>query len=194
ADAALTGYLALRVPEGLEFHVEEWRHGSGVEKWERAYERQLAARDRSVKRLTAFMTEKRRAAAELTRRYAELAALGVPRWSALASARVGVVHEAFARELERAEVPASFTAEEHYEAYCDALTQRAAPLRRAAAEQYRQCLALATRAGASVEQARACGQALDRLEGTSGEHYEMPVKTSHVELEAAPERVGVVTE
>jgi hypothetical protein len=46
--------LSARMPNDLSFIVEEWRHDSGVPRWERAYERQVARADESKARVEAF--------------------------------------------------------------------------------------------------------------------------------------------
>ncbi len=195
ADLELTEYLQLGVPEGLNFYVEDWRHDSGSPKWERIYEQQVAERARSTKALKRFYSEKQRRGAALRDRYAEVVKLAVPRWSAMASARAGLVFESFADELRRAPLPGSFKVEEEYNAFCDALDQQAAPLQRLAAGAYKQCVTLGARVGADVELQRACARAVEQLAGqVSGEPRELYSPSSLELAEVSPQRVGVVIE
>jgi hypothetical protein len=49
------GLLSARMPGDLNFIVEDWRHESGVPRWERLYERQVVRADESKARYSAFI-------------------------------------------------------------------------------------------------------------------------------------------
>jgi hypothetical protein len=169
-------------------------HNSGVTAWEKTYKQQVQTRDRSVKAFKAFITEKTTISRELVQRYREIAALELPSSSALAAARIAMIHESFAHELANIAVPSSFKTSVEYNAYCAANYQQSAPLRREAADAYQQCIEIATRAGGSDDIAVSCARDVERVLHRSSRAPQELYAATPVPAALTLERVDVVTE
>lgn len=121
----------------------------------------------SVKRFGDWMTDETRAGEAASRAYDEVLAMKDPEASIAAAARLGQVAEVFSASLVGAEIPAAIrTGALETKAYCDQLTEAAAPLRERALTSYGVCVAKSTELGvldAWTGLCRAHAHALDPL-------------------------------
>ncbi|MCA9704336.1 MAG: hypothetical protein KDK70_00645 [Myxococcales bacterium] len=144
ADKDYEEYLKINIPEGLDFFNEDWKKGSGVPQWERQWKKQQEIVEDSKKRFQDFYQTKIKMSDDLAKAYADVKGSGSPFWILAAAARAAIVHQNFADQLYRAEVPKTLKTEEMYFAYCDALAEYAVPREEAAVGAFTYCLERST--------------------------------------------------
>ena len=141
ADVDYEEYLTVEMPGNLNFHVDEYKKDSGLPKWEKEYKEQKKIADDSIKRFGEFLEKKLKLGQKLITAYdGVVAQKQSPYWMLAAAARSAMVSQNFADQLYRAEVPANFKTEEEFFAYCDALSDKAVPIEKAALEKFTYCL------------------------------------------------------
>jgi TolA-binding protein len=144
ADEKYEDYLRIKMPEELDFVVEEWRKDSGVPSWEKKYKEQLKKAEDSKKRVGEFFEKKMGLGKELQDRYAAVKGTGSPYWVLAAAARTASVLQNFADQLYRADVPSDFKSQEQVWAYCDTLADQAQPVQDQALAAYEYCIKRST--------------------------------------------------
>lgn len=162
ADQKYEEYLAVNIPEGLDFTVEEWKKDSGVPKWEKEYKEQVKRAEQSKTAFKGFFERKVKLAGELTEEYAKVKNSGSPYWMLAGAARTAVLSQNFADQLYRAEVPKSFKTEEQYFAYCDALADQASVPEKRAQDAFTYCLQRSTEFQFFNEFSRLCEEELQQ--------------------------------
>jgi hypothetical protein len=147
-ERAYEKYLALAIPGNLDFTP--------------------ARAAQSRKRFETWLESKRAVAVNLSKAYADVAALKDGATSIAAASRLGQVFESFSGQLFRAEIPASLRtgpyAAEASQAYCDAVTEAADPLEADATRAFEVCLGTSTRLGWFSESSRVCERELGQLD------------------------------
>jgi TolA-binding protein len=144
ADEKYEDYLRIKMPEELDFVVEDWRNGSGVPSWEKKYKEQVAKAEDSKKKVTEFFDSKMKLGTELQEAYSTVKNTGSPYWVLAGAARTASVLQNFADQLYRADVPQSFVSQEQVWAYCDALADTAQPVQDQALAAYEYCIERST--------------------------------------------------
>jgi hypothetical protein len=162
ADQKYEEYLTIEMPEDLDFTLEEWKKGSGLDKWEKEYEEQKKKKEDSEKRVGEFFEKKIKLAGELEKQYGDVKKTKSPYWVLAAAARSAVVYQNFADQLYRAEVPRSFKSEEQYYAYCDALADQATIPQEKALAAFTYCLSRSTEFQFFNEFSRMCEEELQQ--------------------------------
>lgn len=164
ADLDLERYLAITMPTQLEFFVEEWKHGSGVPKWEKEYEQQVRRKEDSVARFKEYYERKSELGRQLHADYGAIGEAAHPRWSLEHALRTAWVSVDMADQLRMAPIPKSALQEpEVRDAYCDALASQAeAPLQHAR-QAARYCVDRAAEAGLTGPTVDACRELLGVL-------------------------------
>jgi tetratricopeptide (TPR) repeat protein len=193
ADQHFEEWLRLELPDDLDFHVEAWRRDSGVKSWERKYAAQVRKREQSNARLGEFIEHKTRLAEDLQARYGKVDETNSAAWMLAAAARTAAIQQLFADQLLRALVPQTFTDREQVLSYCDALAERAEPIRAQAIAAYKSCLARATEVQHANEFSRMCEEELQQLDELASpathELFGEPIVTS-----SRIESVGVLAD
>ena len=141
ADADLETYLAITFPRGLSFDPSK-----------------QDVREASLKRFSAFIEDKQKAGSIASRNYEAVLMTKDAASSITAAARLGIVSQTFASELVTSALPRG-TAEVR-EAYCNVLTDVAAPLEARAIEGFAVCLAKSTELGWFAESSASCEREL----------------------------------
>lgn len=163
-DARYEDYLRIEMPDELDFHLEEWKKGSGIPRLERQYQAQLRRVEDTRRRFKAFFDDKVAERDALVAAYAEVLSSKSPHWVLASAARSAVVYQNFADQLHRAEVPRSIRTEEAYDDYCFGLADYAEPLQQAATEALRYCLERSTEYQYFDEFSRMCEEELQQRE------------------------------
>lgn len=164
ADAALEAYLALPLPRDLDFDG--------------------APRAASVKRFSDWLEEKRKAGSGLMRQYEAVLFIKDVVGAITASARVGMISQSLASTLLTGELPRGVRSGAKLDAYCNAITEVAAPLEARTIDAFAVCLAKSTELGWFGESSRYCEHELTRLRPE-----EFPAA---IELRAKPTMVAPV--
>ena len=133
-------YLKLKMPDDLEFNVEEWRKDSGIPSWERKYAAQVKKRDESIAAFKEYNEKKMNLAGKLGEGYKAVESTGSPGWILASAARRATILQNYADQLYRAPVPESIKTEEQYYGYCDQLSDYAVPLEQKAVELFTYCI------------------------------------------------------
>jgi hypothetical protein len=145
ADSDLEAYLAIAFPRGLSFDPA-----------------QPEARDTSRKRFSEWIDAKRKAGAIASRKYEAVVAVKDVVGSITAASRLGTISQAFASELVTS-TPARDLATGRA-AYCDAMTEVAAPLEASAVAGFTTCLQKSTELGWFGDSSAHCERQLFELE------------------------------
>ena len=140
ADEKYEEYLRVRMPQDLDFHVEEWMQGTGIPRLERRYKKQLARATEDRKKLADWFESKDRLGSQLLESYAKVKDSSSRAWTLAAAARAGMLQQNFADQLYRAEVPRHFKTEEETDAYCDELGMVGMKVEVKALEAFQYCL------------------------------------------------------
>lgn len=164
ADAKYEDYLKIEMPEDLEFHVDPWKQNSGVRQWEREYDRQVAKRDESRARFGEFLQSKQKVGQELFKVYDTVPKSKSKHWTLAASVRAATVWQNFADQLHRATVPKSLKTVEQVDAFCDELTDQAAPFEQMALKAFEYCLDRSTKYQYFNDFSRMCEEELQQRE------------------------------
>ncbi len=165
ADQRFEQTLEIEVPDGLNFHVDEWRRDSGIPKWERIYREQIKRRDVSLMRFKTYVQSSQELADEAEKQYAQLAwAKRSPRMTIAAMARGGQLAQVRADGLLGIEVPAALVSEEQVEAFCGELRDRATRWSVQASMAYTRCLEFSVLTGEFTNFSRLCEAAMRRLD------------------------------
>lgn len=162
ADHDLERYLAVTMPKGLDFVVDEWKKGSGVPKWEAQYEAQDARRRRSTERFKEFLETKTELARSLRERYAQVRRDDTAHGFVATALRTAWVSQHLADELRASVIPKTLREPQLRDAYCEALAQQAEPLERQARDAVDLCVAFATEHALTGPTATACKALLER--------------------------------
>lgn len=144
ADEDYEEYLRTKMPEDLDFVVEEWKKESGYGPWERQYKEQVKKKADSEKRLVEWRDKKIKLRDAMIEKYAKVKETKSPYWTLAAAARTAMLNQNFADDLYRAQVPDSFKTEDQYFAYCDALADLAAPLEKESLAAFEYCIERST--------------------------------------------------
>ena len=162
ADETYEEYLRIKMPEDLDFVVEEWRHESGVKAWEKIYEEQKKKAEESKKRVGEFFENKMKLGKELQEEYAAVKGTGSPYWVLAAAARTASVLQNFADQLYRADIPGDFKTQEQVWAYCDTLADQAQPVQEQALAAYTYCIERSTEYQFFNEFSRLCEEEMQQ--------------------------------
>jgi outer membrane protein assembly factor BamD (BamD/ComL family) len=162
ADEGYERYLRIEMPDKLTFFVEDWKKDSSVAKWDREYAEQVRRRADSTARFGRFLDAKTKQGRGLVEDYARVRGSGSPHWILAAAARSAVVHQNFADQLYRAEIPAELRTPDQVDAYCDTLSDYAAPLEHEAHESFAYCLQRSTEFSFFNEFSRQCEQEMQQ--------------------------------
>jgi len=161
ADEALEGLIAVQFPRGLDFFVEEYKHRSGVEKWEQEYSEQVRRRDDSVARFTRYYHIYNRRMEAAVRR---IEAVGVTRSGTAiltAMARLAVAYGEVWDEQEFAAMPEPPFSEDG-DSWCEPSYN---PLPELASSLLRDCAALARSSHQSSPEVVLCFEGFGRIYG-----------------------------
>ncbi len=145
-------FLALKFPTRLDFS-----------------ERNPKKKADSTKRFTKWMADKGKLAAEIMKSYESVRDVkgGGAAWAVAAAARVGQVSQNFSDGLFTAEIPKDVRtgpyAEDSVDAYCDALTTKAAPLEDLSVGAFGFCLNLSTELNWFNDWSRMCEKELGQI-------------------------------
>ena len=146
-DGELKNYLAMTFPAGLELDPNN-----------------KARYQRDLKRFTDWLAARTKASQQLVAKYGDIFTSGTNEQKIEVAARLGQVAEDFAHVLATAEIPANARrgefAADATKAYCDAITEQAAPLFGAATERYKKCSDLAKEQSISNDWTAWCGARL----------------------------------
>ncbi len=147
ADDAVEGLIAVAVPTGLRFDVEEWKADADVARWRDEHRTQVRRRDDSSRRLDRYQAQSQARLTRVTRALRAVAdTRSVPAIVA-GSLRLAIVYahlrDAWAR---MAEPPESFARGDAV-VYTQCLDDVTAPLLRAASELLGSCARMARRSG-----------------------------------------------
>ena len=152
ADQRLEALLAIDLPAGLSFTVDEHPRGAAGQ---RRHTQQLQARASSLRRLAAHQEHMQQLASALEHDYLDIATNGrSPTWAVVALARVGQLAEfsALAAASDLLRVAGPDQANEH----CELVQARFAQLHRAATEANARCVAQSTATGVFPWASREC--------------------------------------
>ncbi len=163
-DAAYEDYLRIEMPENLDFHLEDWKKGTGVPRYERQYKAQLARVKDTRKRFDAFFTAKNAKRDELIASYGKVLESNSPQWVLASAARSAVVFQNFADQLYRAEVPRTLKTQDQVDDYCFGLADYAQPLQAAANKALGYCLERSTQHQFFNDFSRMCEEELQQWE------------------------------
>lgn len=166
ADKEYEEYLRIKMPEDLDFLVEEWRKGSGVRSWERKYEAQKKKAADSKKRVTEFFESKTKIGVSLQEQYAAVKGTGSPYWVLAAAARTASVLQNFADQLYRASIPSDFNTQDQVWAYCDTLALKAKPVQDQALAAYTYCIQRSTEFQFFNEFSRLCEEEMQQRDAS----------------------------
>ena len=162
ADQKYEKYLKIKMPEDLDFVVEEWRKDSGVPSWEKKYAEQKKTFEDSQKRVGEFFADKMGIGGELQKEYEGVKSTGSPYWVLASAARTASVLQNFADQLYRADVPADFKTQEQVWAYCDTLADQAEPVMAQALSAYEYCIDRSTEFQFFNEFSRLCEEEMQQ--------------------------------
>jgi hypothetical protein len=112
--------------------------------------------EQAIVRLGTFTTKKEDLGEELADQYAAVDAVASPHWQLVAAARVGMLYESFADQLEHAKVPGGLVDRAQLEDYCGLLGAWAQPLRQHAIEAWGRCIERSTQLELFGEFSRLC--------------------------------------
>jgi hypothetical protein len=171
ADDALEALIALEFPRKLSFFVEDYKHRSGNEKWERDYREQVRHRDDSVTRFTRYWhTYNLRMAAAVRQIEAAGATHSGPA-ILTAMARLAVAYGEVWDEQEFAsELPAEFGDDDA--PWC--CEPAYSPLPELASDFFSNCAALARRSHQSGPEVALCFEGFGRIHGDEHALSEFP--------------------
>lgn len=128
ADAELEAYLAITFPRDLSFDPSK-----------------QDKREASLKRFAAWLEEKQKLGAAASRKYEAVLSIKDAASAITAASRLGTISQTFATELLTAAIPRG--SDETVEAYCNVMTDAAAPLQARAIDAFTVCLATSTELG-----------------------------------------------
>lgn len=143
ADLELETRLALAFPQGLSFEP--------------------ATRAASMKRFTAWVDERQKTGAAVTRKYEAVLATKDAACSITAVARLATIADAFATALITADIPRDVRTVEMRKAYCEQMTDTAAPVEERAINAFGVCLTKSTELSWFSESSAYCERRLARL-------------------------------
>jgi tetratricopeptide (TPR) repeat protein len=156
ADTLYEEFLRLELPDDLDFFVdEELRNTSDVAQ-ARLYKAQDGRYGASTKALSTFLERKQDLAAEVVDRYLAAKLAGSPKWGLVAAARMGMLYESLADQLEHAEVPRSLRSQREIEMHCEHLAMHAQPIREQAIASWSYCVEKSTVYQFFEESSRLC--------------------------------------
>jgi tetratricopeptide (TPR) repeat protein len=145
ADVQLETYLSVTFPRDLTFDPKT-----------------KAARESSLRRFSEWIEEKQKLGSTASRKFEEVLMAKDAASSITAAARLGMISQAFASDLTTSTIPRGVSAEAR-DAYCDAMTNVAAPLEARAVEGFAVCLAKSTELGWFSEASTYCEHRLFEL-------------------------------
>jgi TolA-binding protein len=193
ADQDYEEYMTLKMPEGLDFTVEEYKKDSGLPKWEKEYAEQVKKKADSEKKFGEFFEKKKKLSDQLTEQYAKVKVTKSPAWVLAAAARSASVQQNFSDQLYRAEVPQSFKTQEQVWAYCDALADFAQPLQEQALNAFTYCIERSTQFQYFNEFSRLCE---DEMQQRDADRYPATNESFGISIYTASkiEHVDVITD
>lgn len=159
ADGEVEELLALRVPTGLDFHVDDWRASSSKPGDLKLYQEQVRRREDSQRRFTAYWEQASGRSGELSRRLQSIRRS--PRGLLAVAARTALLASVQVDSLRAAEVPKLRSAAE-VQAYCGALGEVSGPIEQSAMAALQYCLERAARFGYTDASVEFCQAALER--------------------------------
>lgn len=163
ADADYEAYLAVSMPEDLDFGYEHmWKKNTGVPALVRQYEAAMKRKADTEARLKAFFDRKNGLRAKLLEAYANVQKTKSKAWILAAAARSAVLNQNFADQLFRAPVPKNIKTEEMYDEYCGAIADYAAEPEKQAKEAFAYCLDRSTKFQYFNEFSRLCEDELQQ--------------------------------
>lgn len=155
-DHDLEKYLAIAMPQDLDFVVEEWKAESNDPKHLEQYDEQVAKKKASMAAFKAYFEAKTKQGKELIQAYARTKKMKNEPALVRAALRTAWVSQQFADEVQSAPVPAAIDTPEKRAAYCGALLDMAEPPQRMARDAARYCSEHASRAKLKTPAAKRC--------------------------------------
>lgn len=161
-DRNFEAYLAVHVPEDLEFNVDEWRRDSPASGDRARYAKQVTKRNESARRFGEFYSEKTRLGGAVEKEYeAVFGARSSPAGMFAAAARVGLLEFNYGDEVMQANADLP-PGPEARAAFCAALEERIEPMTMHAITALSACVTKARVYGVFDDSARFCEAELQR--------------------------------
>jgi hypothetical protein len=162
--------LALRIPEKLDFTPPDSSQSKAKQE---AQKKKVAE---SVKKFTTWFDSKTKQLSATQTIFQNIIQLKQAHWAIASAARIGQIFQDFSGQLYTAPIPAppktpeGMTQDEfnqtYYDAYCDAMTDKAEPLESKAIEGLRTCLETSTRLSWFNEWSALCEAELNQIKST----------------------------
>jgi TolA-binding protein len=163
ADADYEAYLAVSMPEDLDFGYEHmWKATTGVPKLVRQYEAAMKRKADTEAKLKDFFQRKNGLRSKLLQAYADVQKTNSKNWILAAAARSAVLNQNFADQLYRAPVPKNIKTAEMFDEYCGEIEKFAAEPEKQAQEAFAYCLDRSTKFQYFNEFSRLCEDELQQ--------------------------------
>jgi hypothetical protein len=164
ADARYEEFLRLELPDNLFFFIDEALRDTRVLAEARLYKAQLGRYEDSSRRLRDFFGQKIELSVELQNHYAEVKLTHSPYWTLVAAARLGMLFETFADQVDHAKLPRELRSQQQIEAHCNQLADAAEPIREQMIMVWAYCVERSTEYQVFTESSRLCEARLAELD------------------------------
>jgi hypothetical protein len=164
ADVLYEEFLRLELPDDLELFIDRDLRDTSVLAQARLYKAQLGRYEDSAKALSMFLGQKQDLGGEAMNRYLAVKTTGSPKWQMAAAARMGMLSDSIADQLEHAKIPRSLRSEREIRMHCDHLAIQAEPFREQAIAAWSYCVEKSTVYQFFDESSRLCEARLAELD------------------------------